>query len=150
MASLLPPAPVGTPFGSFTWADWYEKVRRIINGSLLNHNDLQNIQGGTTSERYHLTQAEYNLARQAMSIKKITRSTITIPAGASSATFTISPALSSLQKATLTYLGCIMDPGAGNDYLPYIQLSNTTTITAFRRSVVTYNTILSFELVEYN
>jgi SPRY domain len=55
----LPPAPVGTPFGSFTWADWYEKVRRILNEGLLNHNDLQNIQGGNATERYHLTQAEY-------------------------------------------------------------------------------------------
>lgn len=31
----------------------------IINGSA-NHNDLQNIQGGSATERYHLTNAQYN------------------------------------------------------------------------------------------
>jgi hypothetical protein len=78
MAAVIPPSPAGTPFGSQTWADWYEKVRRAINeaaeiswtqltnftGSNLtdletrNHNDLQTLQGGTTNEFYHLTAAE--------------------------------------------------------------------------------------------
>lgn len=31
MADILPPAPVGTPFGSYAWADWYRKVRDQIN-----------------------------------------------------------------------------------------------------------------------
>jgi len=29
--ALIPPAPLGAPFTSYTWADWYEKVRREIN-----------------------------------------------------------------------------------------------------------------------
>lgn len=31
MADILPPAPVGSPFGSYSWADWYQKVRTVIN-----------------------------------------------------------------------------------------------------------------------
>lgn len=55
----LPPIPVGVPPGHSYWNDWYEKLRNLINSSLLNHNDLLNIQGGTTLERYHLTAAEH-------------------------------------------------------------------------------------------
>lgn len=79
MADILPPAPIDAPFASYNWTDWYKKVRDAINnaGSVLwsqitsftgsnltqletrNHNDLQNIQGGTSGEYYHLTAAEY-------------------------------------------------------------------------------------------
>jgi hypothetical protein len=55
----LPPIPVGVPPGHSYWNDWYEKLRNLINSSLLNHNDLLNIQGGTPLERYHLTAAEH-------------------------------------------------------------------------------------------
>ena len=55
----IPPAPVRTPFGSYTWADWYSKVTYLLNNSLLDHNGLQGLQGGGTSERYHLTSSEY-------------------------------------------------------------------------------------------
>lgn len=85
--ALIPPSPVGSPFGSFTWADWYEKVRRAINasstlawsqitdftGSNLTsiltrlHKDLQGLQGGTTNEYYHLTNAEYTLVHAGVS-----------------------------------------------------------------------------------
>lgn len=33
MAQIIPPSPVGSEFGSYNWADWYEKVRRAINAS---------------------------------------------------------------------------------------------------------------------
>lgn len=56
---IIPPAPVGTPFGSFTWADWYQKLRNALNDIVTDHNDLTNIQGGNSTERYHLTNAEY-------------------------------------------------------------------------------------------
>jgi hypothetical protein len=55
----LPPIPVGIPPGHSYWNDWYEKLRNLINSSLLNHNDLLNIQGGNATERYHLTAAEH-------------------------------------------------------------------------------------------
>ena len=60
MAIVIPPAPVGTPFGDYSWIDWYQKIRRAINDvNLINHNDLQNIQGGTTDEFYHMTSAQH-------------------------------------------------------------------------------------------
>lgn len=31
--AFLPPAPVSSPFGSYTWADWYRKVRDSINAA---------------------------------------------------------------------------------------------------------------------
>lgn len=55
----LPPVPVGVAPGHSYWNDWYEKLRNLINSSLLNHNDLQNIQGGNTTERYHLTNSQH-------------------------------------------------------------------------------------------
>ena len=54
----LPPTPVGVPPGSSYWNDWYEKLRYLINSAIQNHNDLQNIQGGNSTERYHLTAAQ--------------------------------------------------------------------------------------------
>lgn len=79
MAQVLPPAPIDAPFGSYNWADWYEKVRRLINdvtviawsqindftGSNLNqiqtrlHSVLQGLQGGNATEQYHLTAAQH-------------------------------------------------------------------------------------------
>lgn len=77
--SLIPPTPPGSNFSSYSWQDWYEKIRRAINNStsiawsqitdftgsnltaLLtrDHKDLQNLQGGTTAEYYHMTAAEH-------------------------------------------------------------------------------------------
>ena len=31
MADILPPAPVDAPFTSYSWSDWYKKVRDAIN-----------------------------------------------------------------------------------------------------------------------
>lgn len=79
MASILPPSPQGVPPGHAFWNVWYEKLRKIVNdlatsiswtninftGSKIedivsrDHNKLTNIQGGTTSEYYHLTNAEH-------------------------------------------------------------------------------------------
>lgn len=79
---LLPPAPVNTPFQSYAWYDWYQKVRYVINnletlnwsninfaGSKLtdiqtrNHNDLQNLEGGEPAfnRYYHVSFGEYTL-----------------------------------------------------------------------------------------
>lgn len=76
MAGKLPPTPVGVPPGHSFWNDWYEKLRSLINESIVsftdlnfsgsnitsiatrNHNDLQNIQGGVAGQYNHLTNAE--------------------------------------------------------------------------------------------
>ncbi len=43
------------------WLNWFLVLVQTINdsgGTTLNHNDLNNIQGGSASERYHLTSAQ--------------------------------------------------------------------------------------------
>lgn len=61
MADILPPAPVGTPFGSYVWADWYQKVRTIINnGNTVPHNSLSGLQGGGSGDFFHLSSAQYS------------------------------------------------------------------------------------------
>lgn len=62
MANLIPPQPVGVTPGHSFWNDWIEKIRNVVNDlslGLLNHNDLQSIQGGGASERYHLTSSQH-------------------------------------------------------------------------------------------
>lgn len=79
MANTLPPAPISTTdLNSYQWKDWFRKLQVYVTGisSLLwstidfsgssitdivdrQHNDLQVIQGGTTSQYYHLTSADY-------------------------------------------------------------------------------------------
>jgi hypothetical protein len=78
MAYILPPPPVNDQPGSFTWLEWYRQLRSYVSstgsvpwyiidfaGSNItdiigrNHNQLQGLQGGGASERYHLTLAQY-------------------------------------------------------------------------------------------
>lgn len=80
MSMLLPPSPNNSPPGSAFWNDWYEKLRSLVNngqnflftnlnfgGSNLtslatrNHNDLQNIQGGASTDYQHLTTAQVSV-----------------------------------------------------------------------------------------
>ena len=151
MSIQLPPAPVGTPFGSYTWADWYFKIRDAFNKVKTNHNDLDNIQGGTTNERYHLTLSEYNKARNAMSLRRILRDTITIPGGSTSATYTIATPVLDLNKVDFSTLGTMQPGGSGtvSDSLVRIELTNTTTITAYRGNSLG-GVVTGFQLIEYN
>lgn len=74
----LPPPPLNDAPGSFTWLEWYRQLRNYISTSgsvpwyIINfadsnladiqnkdHNILDNIQGGSAGERYHLTAAQY-------------------------------------------------------------------------------------------
>lgn len=78
MATGLPPPPINDQPGSFTWLEWYRQLRNYIstNGSVpwyvinfagsnitdiatRDHDQLQNLDGGTAGEHYHLTAAEY-------------------------------------------------------------------------------------------
>lgn len=77
MAIELPPVPINEPPDSFAWQQWYLQLQRVLgttgavgwalidfSGSDLSdiaardHADLQNMQGGITGERYHLTSAQ--------------------------------------------------------------------------------------------
>ena len=79
MATGLPPPPINDQPGSFTWLEWYRQLRNYIstNGSVpwyvinfagsnitdiatRDHDQLQNIDGGTAGEHYHLTAAQHS------------------------------------------------------------------------------------------
>lgn len=102
MSQILPPAPTGSPPGSQFWNIWYEKLRALVNNtatslgwSNLNfsgskitdiasrlHNDLQTIQGGASSEYYHLTNAQYTaLGSMTLNSKSTDPTTSDISAG---------------------------------------------------------------------
>lgn len=75
----LPPAPINEPPTSFAWQQWYLELQKFVGGTsgtipwdnvnkagsdladlaTKDHASLQNIQGGTTGERYHLTATEH-------------------------------------------------------------------------------------------
>lgn len=60
MSLKLPPIP-NEPIGeSPLWRNWFQRLGTMIStpSTGVNHNDLGNIQGGTSSERYHLTAAQ--------------------------------------------------------------------------------------------
>jgi len=78
MATGLPPPPINDQPGSFTWLEWYRQLRDYIstNGSVpwyiinfagsnitdiatRDHDSLQNLDGGTAGEHYHLTAAQH-------------------------------------------------------------------------------------------
>lgn len=73
--NTLPPPPINDKPGSFTWLEWYRQLRNYVSTSgsvpwyILNfagssitdiasrdHNNLQNLQGGSAGEMYHLSQ----------------------------------------------------------------------------------------------
>jgi hypothetical protein len=56
--AILPPVPYDRPQTSYEWVDWYTKLRKVIDESALNHNDLVGLQGGSSTERFHLTNAQ--------------------------------------------------------------------------------------------
>ena len=76
-ANALPPPPIQDKPGSFTWLEWYRQLRAYVSTSgsvpwyvinfagsnitdiaLRDHANLQNLQGGTAGEHYHLTAAQ--------------------------------------------------------------------------------------------
>jgi hypothetical protein len=72
--ALIPPQPQGTLPGDGFWNDWIEKIRTIVNNlqqGLIDHNDLQNIQGGGATARYHLTQAQHTEATNTRSARGV-------------------------------------------------------------------------------
>jgi hypothetical protein len=99
MAIPLPPAPNAAAPGDFVWVDWYNKLQKILSvtgsiawnlidfkGSKLtdiinrDHNDLNAIQGGTATEHYHLSLAQYT------NIDQLTSAPVTVTANFTVAT----------------------------------------------------------------
>jgi hypothetical protein len=104
--ALLPPTPVGVPPGHSFWNDWYERIRTLINNAQIevvwanidftgsnltsiatrNHNDLQNVQGGGATERYHLTAAEHTGTGTGNVVRENTPTLVTPVIGAATGT----------------------------------------------------------------
>lgn len=63
---LIPPQPVGVTPGHSFWNDWIEKIRSMVNTiAITNHNDIGGLQGGTSTQRYHVTAAQANSSENA-------------------------------------------------------------------------------------
>ena len=55
MATRIPPPPITTE-DKGAWSSWYLAIKEAINQlAALAHNSLPGLQGGTTTQRYHLT-----------------------------------------------------------------------------------------------
>ena len=108
MAFKLPPPPQQNDLQGASWQDWFFKLQKAFTtaGSTLwsaidftgsnltdiqtrNHNDLQNIQGGTTTERYHLTASQQTGLITENGYVDRTQSTMSFVNG--TRTFTITP-----------------------------------------------------------
>jgi hypothetical protein len=78
VATTLPPVPIGEPAGSLAWQQWYLALQQLYTGAgtiawdlvdktgsdlvdlaARDHASLQNIQGGSSGERYHFTLAQH-------------------------------------------------------------------------------------------
>ena len=109
----IPPAPVRDPWGSYTWEEWFRLIRNRATESLTtvswsgidftasnitsiltrNHNDLTNIQGGTSAEYYHLTDALHTLTQRYHTQEYVTPATgFSNTIGNTTGTYIIEPA----------------------------------------------------------
>lgn len=66
MKNPIPPLsnPITDKPASLTWSAYFTNLKAFIdnlasNISIRIHNDLEQLQGGTTTERYHITQTQY-------------------------------------------------------------------------------------------
>lgn len=93
--TTLPPAPIRDPWGSYTWEEWFRRLRdratqglttvlwTAINFTSSNltdiatrlHNQLQTIQGGTSGEYYHLTSSEYTELQRSDNVTSVSANT---------------------------------------------------------------------------
>lgn len=95
--TTLPPPPVNDKPGSFAWLEWYRQLRAYVSTSgsvpwyiinfagsnitdiaLRDHNQLQGVQGGTTGQKFHLTQDQYSAISNSLELLDTT-TTQTLP-----------------------------------------------------------------------
>lgn len=97
MANSLPPPPINDPMGSFVWLEWYRQLRNYVsqsgsvpwgvidfNGSdirdiaLRSHNNMQTLQGGTTSQYFHITNDQHNAISNSLDVAE-TGASVALP-----------------------------------------------------------------------
>jgi len=63
MSNKIPPPPLYAKTDQPVWLDWFVRVANIVNetaaSQVNDHQALQNLQGGNTTERYHLSASQY-------------------------------------------------------------------------------------------
>lgn len=159
----IPPAPIRDPITSPVWTRWFQSLQSLLTnaqglipwlsvskeGSQLSeiesrpHNDLQTIQGGTSSQYYHLTQAEYSeIQRQDNVIEKsvsyqILTTDKTIIVTASGTIQTLPAASASLigkefEIVFATTGTCVVSTTGGNTF-PAPSSATETSLTLTRR-----------------
>jgi hypothetical protein len=70
MARTLPPVPYDRPQTSYEWVQFFTELREIIDTSALDHNALQNLQGGAANEFNHLSDLELAKAQNAQVVSE--------------------------------------------------------------------------------
>ena len=155
MANLLPPPPVNDAPGSFTWLEWYRRLRNYItqNGSVpwniidfagsnitdlvsRSHQNLQSLQGGTSGQYYHLTQADYDKLTRLNNIEYVTPSTgFNSTIGNTTGLYVINPA-GTLASGTLVMPATPVDE-------QQVTIISTQTITALTHNGNTGQTLLN-------
>lgn len=154
----IPPPPV-TSEDKTIWNNWYIAVKDAINnlragltwsnldftGSNItniitrNHNDLNSINGGSSTERYHLTSAQYNDLTDGGTTTLHSHvlsgsATLDFPSIASNSTAELTLTVTGAQAGKSVMLGPPAAIEAGLIWCGYVSATNTVTIRIYNMS----------------
>lgn len=159
MSLRLPPAPVREGHFTEEWRKWLSKIRDILNGvstlswSLLNftdsnltdiairnHKDLQNLQGGTTNEYYHLTSAHHSglTGSNLTTLHKHWLSgsaTLDFPSIAASSIETLTITVTGATVGDTVFIGAPSGIETGLIWSAFVSASDTVTLRLFNTTV---------------
>lgn len=153
---VLPPPPINDKPGSFTWLEWYRKLRNYVSTSgsvpwyiinfagsnitdiaLRSHQNLQTIQGGTSGEAYHLTQTQHSDIINNIHCENIDYQ---VPVTGFSITASASDNVILLEPAGTLASGTVIMPASPKDK-QVVRIATTATITALTVSANTGQTL---------
>lgn len=151
MAQLIPPIPKEplTP-DSYIWRDWFNNLRNILVGNIQgivswvsinfsgsnisdivarSHQDLQNLQGGTAGQYYHLTAAQFTSVGTVTSVSVVSANGFdgTVATATTTPAITIKTSITGLLKGNGTAISAAT---AGTDYLTPFSSQTATYVYA--------------------
>lgn len=125
--NALPPPPINDKPGSFAWLEWYRQLRNYVSTSgsvpwyIINfagsnitdiavreHNSMQNTQGGTAGEKYHLTSAQLSNVNNIPNLQTDVSDITTALAAGYTGTVTIAKLTAGGVDGTLTFTNGIL------------------------------------------